>query len=124
RPVAAQKRVAQARFQAVPARRERAGEIEHVLVIHAEHAAERMLLHVLACALGAVFLEPVPIDALLPIKPNDSEIGGAHNFSFSTTGRVREIAPTVRVGTARNRFCPRGMASTARLCSPYICSDY
>src|SRR5262249_748489 len=74
RTVAAQKRVAQAGLEPVPARRERAGEIAHVLVVHAKHGAKAVLLHVLARALGPVLLQPVPIDALLPIQSGDAEI--------------------------------------------------
>ena len=51
RAVAAQHGVAQARLEPVPARRQRAGDVADVLVIHAQHGAEAVLLHHLAGAL-------------------------------------------------------------------------
>src|SRR5947209_4533084 len=78
RAIAAQERIAQSRLEPVPARRERAGEIAHVLVVHAQHGAEAVLLHVLARPLGPVLLQPVPVDALLPIQSSDAEICRAH----------------------------------------------
>src|SRR5215467_4661985 len=74
RAVAAQKRVAQPRLEPVPARRQRAGEIAYVLVIHAEHGAKPVLLHHLARPLGAVLAHAVPVDPLLPVKTSDAEI--------------------------------------------------
>ena len=74
RAVAAQHGVAQTRLEPVPARRQRAGEVAHVLVVHAQHGAEPVLLHHLAGPLGAVCAQPVPVDPLLPIQPGDAEI--------------------------------------------------
>ena len=74
RIVAAEHRVAQAGLQAVPARRQRAGDVADVLVVHAEHRAEAVRLHALARALQAVLAQPVPVDALLPVESRDSEI--------------------------------------------------
>src|SRR5262249_44778257 len=74
RAVAAQHRIAQARLEPVPARRQRAGEVADVLVVHAEHGAQAVLLHHLPRPLGAVLAHAVPIDALLPIEPGDAEI--------------------------------------------------
>ncbi len=73
-PVAAQHGVAQAGLEPVPARRQRAGDVAHVLVVHAEHGAEAVLLHHLARALDAVFAQPVPVDPLLPIHAGNAEI--------------------------------------------------
>src|SRR5262249_29604479 len=53
--VAAEERVAQPRFEAVPSGGKRAGEIADVLVVHAKHGAEPMLFYLLARGLGAVF---------------------------------------------------------------------
>ena len=74
RIVAAQHRVAQARLEAVPARRQRAGDVADVLVVHAQHRAEPVRLHALARALQAVLPQPVPVDALLPVQPGNAEI--------------------------------------------------
>src|SRR5262249_54173866 len=74
RAVAAQDRVAQAGLEPVPTRRQRAGEVAHVLVVHAKDRAEAVLLHHLARALGSVFAQAVPVDALLPIQAGDAEI--------------------------------------------------
>src|SRR6185295_12277534 len=68
----------QAGLEPVPARRQRAGEIAHVLVVHAKERAELVLLHHLAGTFGAVAAQPVPIDALLPIEARDAEICRAH----------------------------------------------
>jgi hypothetical protein len=87
RAVAAQERVAQAGLEPVPAGRERAGEVAHVLVVHAEHGAELVLLHVLARALGAVVAHPLPVDALLPIQPGDAEICRSHGSSRDAAAR-------------------------------------
>ena len=78
RAVAAQERVAQSRLEPVPSRGERAGEIAHVLVVHAEHGAEAMLLHVRARPLGPVRPHPIPVDALLPVQSGDAEICRSH----------------------------------------------
>ncbi len=76
--VAAQHGVAQAGLEPVPARRQRAGDVAHVLVVHAEHGAEAVLLHHRARALDAVFAQPVPVDPLLPIETDSAEIRCAH----------------------------------------------
>ena len=76
--VAAQHGVAQAGLEPVPARRQRAGDVAHVLVVHAEHGAEAVLLHHRARALDAVFAQPLPVDALLPIETDGAEIRCAH----------------------------------------------
>jgi hypothetical protein len=55
RAVAAQHGVAQAGLEPVPARGERAGDVTHVLVVHAQHGAEPVLLHHFASPLGAIF---------------------------------------------------------------------
>src|SRR5262249_53557902 len=81
RAVAAKQRIAQSRLKPVPARRERAGEVAHVLVVHAQHGAEAMLLHALARTFGPVLLQAVPVDPLLPIQSSDAEICRAHGFS-------------------------------------------
>src|SRR6185312_6167130 len=72
--IAAQHGVAQAGLEPVPAGRQRAGDVAHVLVVHAEHGAETVLLHHLTRALDAVFAHAVPIDALLPIQTRNAEI--------------------------------------------------
>jgi hypothetical protein len=74
RAVTAQHRVAQARLEPVPAGRQRAGEVANVLVVHAEHGAEAVLLHHFPRPLGAVRAHAVPIDALLPIETGNAEI--------------------------------------------------
>src|SRR5262249_25562283 len=81
RAVTAKQRIAQSGLEPVPARRERAGEVAHVLVVHAQHGAEAVLLHALARTLGPVLLHPVPVDALLPIQSADAEICRAHGLS-------------------------------------------
>ena len=77
-PVAAQHGVAQAGFEFVPARRQRAGDVAHVLVVHAEHGAEPVLFHHFARALDAVFAQPLPVDPLLPIQADGAEIRCTH----------------------------------------------
>ncbi len=74
RAVAAQHGVAQPRLEPVPAGRQRAGQVAHVLVVHAQHGAEAVLFHHRAGPFGPVFSQPVPIDPLLPIHPCDAEI--------------------------------------------------
>src|SRR5262249_26741604 len=73
-------------LEPVPAGRQRAGEVAHVLVVHAEHGAEPVLLHHLARALGAVAAHPLPVDALLPIQSGDAEIGRPHEVLPSERG--------------------------------------
>src|ERR1700722_4043456 len=77
-PVAAQHGVAQAGLEPVPARRQRARDVADVLVIHAQHRAEAVLLHHRARALDAVFAQPIPVDALLPVEARDAEICRSH----------------------------------------------
>src|SRR6516162_4798040 len=74
RAVAAQQRVTQAGLEPVPARRQRARDIAAVLVVHAQQAAEAVLLHHRAGPLDAVIAQPLPIDALLPVHAGDAEI--------------------------------------------------
>src|SRR6185503_13192112 len=66
--------VAQAGFQAVPARRQRPGEVADVLVVHAQHRSEPVRLHALPRPLGAVLPHAIPIDSLLPVETRDSEV--------------------------------------------------
>src|SRR6185437_11172690 len=73
-PVAAQHGVAQAGLEPAPPGRQRAGDVAHVLVVHAEHGAKAVLFHHLARALDAVFAQPVPIDPLLPVHAGNAEI--------------------------------------------------
>src|SRR6478752_4008143 len=80
RIVTAEHPVAQARFQAVPARRQRTGHIAHVLVVHEQHRAQAVRFHAFARALGAVGAQPVPVDALLPVETGYAEI---RHLSFS-----------------------------------------
>jgi hypothetical protein len=82
RIVAAQHRVAQPRLEPVPARRQRARHVAHVLVVHEQHGAEAGLLHARACTLEAIAAHPVPVDALLPVQTHHAEICG-HFFSVS-----------------------------------------
>src|SRR6185437_14159861 len=72
--VAAQHGIAQAGLESVPARRQRAGDVTHVLVVHAEHGAEPMLFHHCPRALDPVLAQPVPVDPLLPIHAGNAEI--------------------------------------------------
>ena len=65
--VTAQQSVAQARFQAIPARCEGAGDVAHILVVHQKHGAQIVGLHLLARAFQAVLAQTVPINTLLPI---------------------------------------------------------
>src|SRR6266852_2262546 len=87
--VAAQHRVAQPGLEPVPARRERAGDVAHVLVVHAQKRAEAVLLHHRARALDAIFAQALPVDALLPVQPGNAEIRGAHGFPPRRRGRRR-----------------------------------
>jgi hypothetical protein len=73
-PVAAQHRVAQTRLQPVPSRGERAGDVADIFVVHAKHGAKAVLFHHRACALNAIFAQPVPIHPLLPIQAGNAEI--------------------------------------------------
>ena len=97
RAVAAQHGVAQARLEPVPARRQRAGDVAHVLVVHAEHGAEAVLLHHLAGPLGAVFAQPVPVDPLLPIQPGDAEIR-SHGALSTLRLRAAHLCPKIPDG--------------------------
>ena len=76
--VAAQHRVAQTGLEAIPAGRQRAGDVAHVLVVHAQHGAEAVLFHHRACALDTVLAHAVPIDPLLPIQSGNAEICYSH----------------------------------------------
>src|SRR5262249_21270847 len=86
RAITAQHRVTQARLETIPAGRERAGEIAHVLVVHAEHGAEPVLLHHFPRPFGAVLAHAVPIDPLLPVEAGDAEIR-SHDVTLPRTGR-------------------------------------
>ena len=90
--VAAQHRVAQARLEPVPAGGERAGDVAAVLVVHAQHGAEPVLLHHLAGALDAVLAQPVPIDPLLPVHAGDAEIR-SHPVLLSVRGQAFSGGP-------------------------------
>src|SRR5262249_22772064 len=79
-PVAAQHGVAQTGLEPIPARGERAGDVADILVVHAQHGAEAMLLHHRPGALDAVFAHALPVDALLPVEANQAEIRCAHRF--------------------------------------------
>ncbi len=81
RAVTTKERIAQSRLEPIPARRKRAGEVAHVLVVHTQHSAEAVLLHALACTFGPVLLQAVPVDPLLPIQSGDAEICRAHGLS-------------------------------------------
>ncbi len=72
--VAAKHGVAQTGLEAIPPRRQRAGDVAHVLIVHAQHGAETVFLHHRACALDPVLAHAVPIDPLLPIHSGDAEI--------------------------------------------------
>src|SRR5262245_19676757 len=72
--VAAQHGVAQARLETIPAGCQRARDVADVLVVHAEHGAEAVLLHHRACTFDAIFPQPVPVDPLLPIHTRNTEI--------------------------------------------------
>ena len=74
RVIPAQHGVAQAGLEPVPAGRKRAGDVAHVLVIHAQHRGKAVRLHALARALGAVLAQTVPVDALLPIQSYGANI--------------------------------------------------
>ena len=87
-PVAAQHGVAQARLEPVPARRQRAGDVANVLVVHAEHGAEAVLLHHLTCAFDPVFTQPIPVDPLLPIQAGNAEIR-SHGHPLPTGALTR-----------------------------------
>ena len=73
--VAAQHGVPQSGLQPVPPGGQRAGDVADVLVVHAEHGAEPMLLHHRSGSVDAVFPQAVPVDALLPVHAGDAEIG-------------------------------------------------
>src|SRR5262249_14327146 len=107
-PVAAQHRVAQARLEPVPARRQCAGYVPHVLVVHAEHCAEAVLFHHRARALDAVLAHAFPVDALLPIKAGNAEICCAHDVPPDPARfRVRCWSKSYAGWTSRlnNIFC-------------------
>jgi hypothetical protein len=78
--VTAQHGVAQAGLETVPTGRQRAGDVAHVFVVHAEHRAEAVLLHHRARALDAIFAQALPVDALLPIETDGAEIRCTHEF--------------------------------------------
>src|SRR5215510_1818772 len=93
RAVAAQDRVAQAGLEPVPARRQRAGDVAHVLVVHAQHGAEPVLLHHLPRPLGAVLAHAVPIDALLPVEAGNAEIRSHYDLPSWSLRSARACAP-------------------------------
>src|SRR5438477_888044 len=92
--VAAQHRIAQPRLEPVPAGRQRAGDIADIFVIHAQERAEAVLFHHRASPLGAVFSQPVPVDALLPIHSGDAEIRShlilprADSYGLTSVGKI------------------------------------
>ena len=65
--VAAQHGVSQSWLQPIPARGQRAGDVAQILVVHAEHGPESMLLHHRPGSVDAVFAQAVPVNALLPV---------------------------------------------------------
>src|SRR3990172_8319410 len=73
RSVAAEERVPEAGLQPVPARRERAGHVPDVLVVHEEERAQVVGLHPLPSPLQPVRAEPIPVDALLPVDADGPE---------------------------------------------------
>src|SRR5207244_8514403 len=74
RPVTAEERVAEPGLQTVPARRESARHVPHVLVVHQEEGAEVVGLHPLARPLEPILPEAVPVDALLPVHAHGAEV--------------------------------------------------
>src|SRR5207247_10692663 len=96
RPVAAEQRVTQAGREPVPARRERARHVAHVLVVHQQQRAQVVGLHPPARPLQPVLAQPVPVDALLPVHSYRAEVRhGAPlayrpfsvSMTFTTTAR-------------------------------------
>ena len=73
RAVVAEEGVAQAWLEPVPARREGAGHVAAVLVVHEEQRAEAVRLHALPCTLQPVLAQPRPVDALLPVDTDHPE---------------------------------------------------
>src|SRR5262249_56381139 len=94
-PLAAQERVAEARLQAVPPRRQRAGHVADVLVVHEQHRAEPVRLHPLAGALQPVLPEPTPLDALLPVDADGAEMGHA-SVSSRVESAFVQLAGSIR----------------------------
>ena len=74
RAVAAEQRVTQSGLEPVPARRERARHVAHVLVVHQQQRAQVVGLHPFARALQPILAQTVPVDALLPVHPRDAEV--------------------------------------------------
>ena len=68
--------------------------------VHAQDRAETVLLHVLARALGPVFFQSLPVDALLPIQTDGAEICGAHDIShlMPRGGAARIVELSAEVG--------------------------
>ena len=123
RIVAAEHGVAQPGLEAVPARRQRAGQIPHVLVVHADHGAEAVRLHALARALQPVLPHAIPVDALLPVESRDSEVCSHCSLCLVwVRGNRRTLrekhyveavlesrAYTSAVGSQRSAVIPRGV---------------
>src|SRR5213083_2487125 len=62
RAIAAEERIAEPGLETVPARRQRAGHVADVLVVHQEEGAEVVRLHALTRSLEPVLPEAVPVD--------------------------------------------------------------
>jgi hypothetical protein len=101
--IAAQHGVAQPRLEPAPSRRQRGGDVAHVLVVHAQKRAELVLLHHRPRALDAVLAQALPVDALLPVHPGNAEIRRAHGRLPYPRSAIRPTRPKKPDGAR----CPR-----------------
>src|SRR3972149_11475516 len=69
----AYQRIAKAGLQPAPPRRDGAGDVAHVFIVHRQQGAQSVALHRLAGAIQTVLAQPLPVDALLPIGADQTE---------------------------------------------------
>src|SRR3989441_10936412 len=106
-PVAAQERVAEPGLQSVPSRRQGAGDVAHVFVVHQKERAEVVRLHALAGPLQPVFPQPVPVHPFLPVHPHRAEV--RHGCPF-----VRSAKRLLHISRAAGLSNPNTAASADR----------
>src|SRR5439155_8410571 len=76
----AQERIAQTWLEPAPAGCHRAGDVADILIIHCEQSTQAIALHRFACAVEAIFPQPIPVDALLPVGADETETRSAASY--------------------------------------------
>src|SRR5574341_505826 len=80
--------VTKTRLQPAPARSHRTGNVAHVFIVHRQYGAQSVAFHRLAGATQAVLAQPLPVDALLPIRADQTETRGAAGYHGASSSLI------------------------------------